>query len=214
MYSKEITQQELDTFNRETVRNLKDEGLIIPTSTGWTLSGKGVSTISDLDGTQITSKAQPILCTFVLAYDEGKVALLKRQRQPFINFIGLPGGKVDKGTDLTSQAREELKEETGLSAENFELKLIQEAFTYDSNSEELLHHMIAFHYLATGITGTLNPLTREGENFWSTPDAIAEEMAFPRLKTTIKRMIEANTLQFQRIKRYLDDETFTGIHEE
>lgn len=57
----------------------------------------------------------PTLLTMLLVKDtEGKILLLKRTRQPFPNWYGLPSGMVHYGERIEDAARRELAEKTGI----------------------------------------------------------------------------------------------------
>jgi 8-oxo-dGTP diphosphatase len=53
----------------------------------------------------------------VFGYNEGelKMALIKRQKQPFKGMWAIPGGFLEKGETLEDAALRDLKEETGIS---------------------------------------------------------------------------------------------------
>lgn len=44
-----------------------------------------------------------------------KVLMLRRTKEPYLNLLNFPGGKVEQGEDLLQAAERELKEETGLT---------------------------------------------------------------------------------------------------
>ena len=50
----------------------------------------------------------------------GQILLIKRKNQPYRNHWALPGGYLDQDETTAQGALRELKEETGLSADNAE----------------------------------------------------------------------------------------------
>lgn len=60
--------------------------------------------------------------------DNGNILLTKQEQPGKQPFVGAPGGRVDPGEDVLAAAKRELLEETGCTAENFELfKAVQPA---------------------------------------------------------------------------------------
>lgn len=89
----------------------------------------------------------------VLAIDtEDNVYLVKQFRYPYKKFLyELPAGKLNKGEPPELCAKRELKEETGLIAEN--LTLLGELYPSPGYTEEII-----YMYLAEGlIKGTASP---------------------------------------------------------
>jgi 8-oxo-dGTP diphosphatase len=58
-----------------------------------------------------------VICTREV---RSRVLLIKRKSEPFAGRWALPGGFVDEGETLADAARRELKEETGVAAEELE----------------------------------------------------------------------------------------------
>jgi ADP-ribose pyrophosphatase YjhB (NUDIX family) len=52
----------------------------------------------------------------IAVFADGKVALIRRGRMPFLGKWSLPGGRIEAGEDPEAAARRELGEETGLVA--------------------------------------------------------------------------------------------------
>jgi ADP-ribose pyrophosphatase YjhB (NUDIX family) len=190
---------------------LLTEGLIEQNKEYYNLTSKGTQVISSLDGKKIEENRKPIICAFVLAYKNGKILVNERKKQPFIGYIGLPGGKIDFGNSIPEQAATELLEETGLIASKLDLKLITNYRTIDKEKNELTHHVIGFFYLATGIKGTLKVDDREGKNMFLTLNQIKKLKKYPDLDFLIKTLIESKVLIFKEAKRYTKNGEFTGI---
>jgi len=193
---------------------LQKENLVVKNDDKYCLTSKGVQVISSMDGVVIEEKRKPITCVFVLGYDEVNDLILvnKRKKQPFMNFVGIPGGKVEYGHSLPRQAREEFFEETGLSAENVELKLVTNYRTVDEDSGELTHHVVGFFFLATGLSGDLVKENREGHNvFIKLSDASSLEK-YPDFDFFTEVLLSDNkNIVFQEADRYVKDGKFTKI---
>ena len=93
-------------------------------------------------------------CVFILGFGKKtkKILVNIRKKVPFYDYAGIPGGKIEMGSSSIKSAKEEFLEETGLNAD-FKLAAISNYNTY--NNEELMHHVIAFTYLATNCSGKL-----------------------------------------------------------
>jgi 8-oxo-dGTP diphosphatase len=65
-----------------------------------------------------------ILATLIYATYRGKVLMLHRHKEPNLNLWIAPGGKVDAHESPRECALRELREETGLQAENPQLRAI------------------------------------------------------------------------------------------
>lgn len=93
----------------------------------------------------------PTLLTMLLVKDtEGRILLLKRTRQPFPNWYGLPSGMVHFGERIEDAARRELAEKTGIRSSR-PLRFIGVLdFQYlQAESNDIFVHANAFVYMHT-----------------------------------------------------------------
>jgi 8-oxo-dGTP pyrophosphatase MutT (NUDIX family) len=110
-----------------------------------------------------------------LLFDEGGDVLLVRTRK-WSGKWGIPGGKVDYGETLEQAFLREIREETGLQAENPRLLLTQEAVEHPEFYRK--RHFVLVNFVAR-VSGS-HPAVRlnhEGEDyFWGPLDeALASE---------------------------------------
>ncbi|MCF7799053.1 NUDIX domain-containing protein [Candidatus Woesearchaeota archaeon] len=193
------------------LNKLATEGIIKKTGENYELTPEGIHLVASIDGQDIKEKKKPIVCTFILGYENGKILLNKREKQPFMDYVGVPGGKVEFGSLLPEEAAREFLEETGLTAEKFELKHITNYRTYDKPTGELTHHVIGFFFLATGITGELKDRTREGSNFWTTVEETKKMLMYPDFPSFSTALLEGKEITFAQADRFAEDGHFVGI---
>lgn len=92
-------------------------GYVIKTDMGYTLSHKGLRYVEYTSGGSMKIRKQPKITTAVLLKNiDGAILLTTRNKQPYINFYGLPLGKTHSEKDKTilDAARRELYEKTGV----------------------------------------------------------------------------------------------------
>ena len=91
---------------------------------------------------------------------DDEILLLNRQHDNFKGWIQ-PGGKVEFPESFFEAARRELKEETGLTALNLELKGIS-GFTNPSKKERYVY----YDFLCAAFEGQVRGNDHEGEPKW------------------------------------------------
>jgi ADP-ribose pyrophosphatase YjhB (NUDIX family) len=193
--------------------SLVDEGFVEKKKDKYNLTPKGTHLISSLDGIKIEENRKPIVCAFIMAQKGGKILVNERKKQPFLGYLGLPGGKLDFGKTLPEQAAIELLEETGLSADKFELKLITNYRTFDEDKNELSHHVIGFFFLAIGVKGMLKEEDREGKNLFITLKQAKKMKRYPDFDIYYtKEILESKKIVFKEANRYIKNGEFTDIN--
>lgn len=104
----------------------------------------------------------PKLTTLVYCIDNDKVLLAQRIKEPFIGYWIAPGGKLEPGESPYQCAVRELAEETGLQAENPQLRGI-----VTETSPRADWQWMIFIYAVTQFSGNLISDQREGIlNWW------------------------------------------------
>ena len=99
------------------LKKLIEDGIVAKQDDLYSLTAKGTQHISYLDGKTIEQKQRPLVCTFLLGLnDKGELLMHRRKKQPFLNYVGLPGGKLEMGERVEEQAIQEFLEETGFTA--------------------------------------------------------------------------------------------------
>jgi 8-oxo-dGTP diphosphatase len=88
---------------------------------------------------------RPWPTTDCVVFDEqGRVLLIRRKHEPYKGHYALPGGFIEVGETAEQCALRELKEETGITANN--LKLIG---VYSNPNRDPRHHTITAAYLVS-----------------------------------------------------------------
>lgn len=193
------------------LNKLIDKKIIKKSGENYILTSEGIHLISSLDGVKLVEKKKPVTCVFIMGVKDNTILVNKRKKQPFLDYIGIPGGKVEFGDRLPQQAAQELLEETGLVANKLELRLITNFRTYDKESNELNHHVIGFFFLATELSGDLINSNREGDNIFMTREDALKEKTYPDFEFFTEQMLSDRHLEFKEINRYTCDGDFVGI---
>lgn len=192
------------------LKKLIEDGIIAKQDDFYNLTPKGTQHISYLDGKTIEQKQRPLVCTFILGIgDDGKLLMHRRRKQPFLNYVGLPGGKLEMGDKVQEQAEQEFLEETGFTAKKMTMKLIANYITYDNDL--VAHQMIAFFFLAEGLHGELTADNREGENFFIAEKDLDDQTLFPDMRTIIHDLTHNKSVVFKEAKRNMKNGEFLSI---
>lgn len=213
MYNKGLSYNEIldkqfpsNKFNYY-LKKYVDEGFIKKDDETYSLTSDGMHLLSTLDGVTLKKKRHPIVCCFVLGVDGEKILVNKRLKQPFLGYVGIPGGKLDLGNDLLPQAQEEFLDETGLSGE-LELKVISNYVTYEG--EDIAHHVVGFTYVARNLSGKLKEKHREGENFFINKSELLEHKVYPDIPKLIESCFIEGISKISA-KRFVENGEFVGI---
>jgi len=112
----------------------------------------------------------PAPTTNVIIFDKtgNKICLLKRNIEPHLGKLALPGGYVDYGEMIEQAAIREVKEETGLDIELSEILGV-----YSHPERNPSKHTISTVFIAKVIGGELTN-SSEGEAFWLDVDRVTE----------------------------------------
>lgn len=143
------------------LNQLIDQGYITKDKTQkYSLTTKGKTLESSLDGETGKKKQRPFVALLLVIRKNGKYLLYHRKKEPFYDFYGLPGAKVEFGEDILSAAKRELLEETGLLGD---LKISSIINFRIKENNELLSHFTQFVIIVDNPTGELIKENREGE---------------------------------------------------
>lgn len=104
---------------------------------------------------------QPVLATLIYCIKEGHVLLLKRKKAPSVGMWVAPGGKVQNGKSPFECAVRELREETGLCAEEVYFRGLVTEVSPQADWQWML-----FLFVATSFSGEVVSDEREGVLRW------------------------------------------------
>lgn len=193
------------------LKNLIESGLIKKEEEYYKLTNDGMTYVASMEGTSGKTTKKPIVCSFVLGYkpEEDEILINIRKKEPFFNYVGISGGKMEFGSYPLKTAKEEFLEETGLQGD-FQLSGISNYNTF--NNKELMHHIVAFTYICTNCKGTLKTENREGNNKWIARKDLPKHLHYPELVHFISNLITNTTgIKFFNINRYQKNGVFENI---
>lgn len=177
------------------------------------LTPGGCQLIGSMDGDKIEVKKKPIACVFIMGYDSvhDKILVNIRKKQPFMDHLGIPGGKIELGNTVYDEAKREFLEETGLSGD-LKLKLITNYITYDEETEEIITHIFGYFFVAINCIGDLIEKNREGENMWMDFEDAKSHKKYLDNDFYMKVLLDKNeNIIFKEAKRYVRNGEFTRI---
>jgi len=201
---------ESNTFSYH-LKNLIDKNLILKINEQYGLSNDGMTYVAAMEGVSGKTSKKPLVCSFILGYEKEKDLILIniRKKEPFFDYVGIPGGKMDFGAYPLKTAKEEFLEETNLKGD-FQLGGISNYNTYNDN--KLIHHIVAFTYICTNCKGDLKEKNREGDNKWIARKDLPKYLHYPELVYFISTLVTNTTgIKFFNINRYQKNGVFQNI---
>lgn len=127
----------------------------------------------------------PAVAAAALVVDEqGRLLLLRRQREPRQGFWALPGGFVDIGETVEAGLRREIREEVGLEPEAFDfVASFPNSYPFKGVTYPVLD--LFFHTRVRGVELRVDA-EEASEHKWVSRDEIKlDEIAFPSLRGAI-----------------------------
>ena len=184
------------------LKELMKFGLVEKVDKKYTLTAAGLSTANRFSIKEQSMRMMPSsLSILVLTSKTGEWLLYRRKRQPYINSLGFPSGKIHLGDKLIDAAYRELDEKCGYDRKEVDL-------TYRGVFNLVQHEQSGFknHIIGHVWTGVVKDMktfkNSAGETFWGDWKAYPydEFIAGPL------EIIEAlNTKKFFGIEIYIDE---------
>jgi 8-oxo-dGTP diphosphatase len=130
----------------------------------------------------------------VYALRDAQVLVMHRKQEPNLGLWIAPGGKLDPGESPYEAARREFTEETGLVAQNLQLRGLCTLVPLLKQ-----HLWFIFIFVTTEFQGTLSTDCEEGDLTWvaleeylnSLPKPQADEVFAPKILTTDTGLFQA-----------------------
>lgn len=108
----------------------------------------------------------PIVAVGAIILEDGRIALVRRDKEPSRGLWTFPGGAVELGETLRAAARREALEETGLYVEVAEVAAVLDNVIRDERGRVQYHYVIV-DFLAHAVGGTLLPGTDVSDACWA-----------------------------------------------
>ncbi len=179
------------------LRSLIKKGYIAHTDKWYHLTPEGQLYVDQVSLKTFTPPLQPKIVILIVAHNEAdEILLLKRNRHPLINKIGLPYGKLHSNESINEAAARELRKKTGYEA----------SFTYHSSGimkiheqGELTSYILFLIMKATNLKGTLLDIATAGKPVWGNLHDIDPSNLIPSVQDVVKISEQSAQSNFKEI---------------
>ncbi len=128
-----------------------------------------------------------------LIFEEGRILLAERGKEPLKGWWSLPGGIVETGEKLEDAMRREVREETGLEVEVMSMfEIFERMIPDDAGRTE--YHYVLIDYLCKVVGGTLEAASDVSGAAWVS----RSELGNYRLTEGTTAVVERAFAQLQR----------------
>lgn len=162
------------------LHRLEEEELVHKNLNGrYCLTEEGRKLSAFVEGDTGNKAEFPTPTVIILAKQNGKYLCQKRLKEPFYGAWGFVSGKINFGYNLFECAQRNLLEESGLTANGWNLKAIEMVKTFEAG--KLLHHHYLFYVETENPSGELKQRTHKAEHAWMTLEEYEQKAnVFPR----------------------------------
>jgi ADP-ribose pyrophosphatase YjhB (NUDIX family) len=176
------------------LRQLMQAEIVCKTPLGqYELSSAGKVYADRLSLKSLSPRQQPRIVTLIACSNQaGEWLLYQRLRQPLINTIGFPYGKIHVGETILQAAHRELKEKTGLTAE---LEHRGDGYISIYQAEQLVSQVMFHFFLGTSPSGRLRS-TKVGRPFWSAIEKVSTAQLLPSVPDLLRLQDENQAQRF------------------
>jgi ADP-ribose pyrophosphatase YjhB (NUDIX family) len=161
------------------VNKMEADNLIVKNAEGkYALTAEGRKLSAFIEGDTGGKADFPTLTIFQLVWrDDGRLLCQKRLKEPFYGTWGFVSGKQNFGWNIEECAKRDLKEETGLDANQYTIRGIEQVKTFDN--DKLLFHHFLIAVETKNPKGELKSRTHKAEHVWLTPEEYKAMPKFP-----------------------------------
>ena len=159
------------------LKKLEDEGLVTKFDDGYGLTVEGKKLSAFIEGDTGGKAELPTPTVIVVPRKGNKILCQQRLKEPFYGVWGVVSGKINFGWNPLECAKRDLLEETGLTAHDATLRMIEFMKTYDN--EKLLHHHLMYFVEVSECSGELKVNTHKAHHEWLTPEEYKAKPKFP-----------------------------------
>lgn len=135
---------------------------------------------------------RPFLGVGALIFDGSRILLVERGKEPLKGYWSLPGGVLETGESLREGMRREVREETGLHVDPYEIAEVFERIMPDAEGG-IEYHYVLIDYLCRIEGGTLAPADDVSAAQWVDVARLGELLLTAGTKDVIER-VYARTL--------------------
>lgn len=176
------------------LKQLIKENLVQKRADGlYCLTERGKAYADSLSLESFQPRLQPRIVTLLMIKNEaGEYLLYRRMRQPLINMVGFPYGKVHLGETIAQAAARELSEKTGLEA-----TLVHRGDGYITmiQGTEPISQILFHLFLGSNPTGQLTQ-SDVGEAFWADPSQVPGWELLPSVMDLVDQLNSSDRLFF------------------
>ena len=117
--------------------------------------------------------SRPFLGVGALIFDDKKILLVERGKEPLKGYWSLPGGILESGEKLEAAIRREVREETGLEIEPLSVFEIFERIMPDAGGRPEYHYVL-IDYVCRPSGGHLQAASDVSSAVWVAKENLAE----------------------------------------
>ena len=175
------------------LKQLIKAGYIKHTDEHYSLTPQGKLYVDRVRLKTFTAPLQPKIVILIVARNEaGELLCYERYRNPLINMIGLPYGKLHIDETLEESAAREFKKKTGYEAD---FKYFSSGIMRIHEASELTSYISFLLVEATNIRGDKLETYRSGRAFWVKPELIPNDKLIPTIHDCL-RLIDKKATGF------------------
>lgn len=176
------------------LRCLMKDGLVEKRANGrYALSAQGKLYVDRLSLKSLTPRIQPRIVTLMAVEHDGKWLVYQRRRQPLINLIGWPYGKIHLGESVKEAAERELEEKTGLKAS---LRHVGDGYATTLEAGEPVSQIMFHMFYGRNPLGTIFAQSDIGQPFWAAENEIGGEGYMPNVKYLLELVKKRGQARF------------------